>query len=505
MKHTIRILFYLLIALGLAIGPFSAAVRAEATTLPNWKVFTVYPTGVDDTENIQHAFDQAVAAGPGSTVLLAPGNFRTRFIEVWNFDGYFKGSGQDATFIDTFANMDCAAWVADGHDQGLFRFLYGYPRISDLTFQFTVNPPCQPINSWLGTGLAAIYTNIPRFKSAAECNGPNQIIPSSLNVERITARGTWNPENGNALSWAVVFGGHEEYNFPECQNVTRFATGTFRVAQSTFDTVGGGVGMCAVINSRVIVGGSPDNGNLFDWIGTGMWMNDLSGSTLEVSYNKLPHTFWTGYETLQGGYWWYPQLQSASTFNIHHNEFTMIGNVDAIHLFDFDNYGGDWWPYNQKTIIANIHHNRFNLSPDYSWAVWNEWVDDAVIHQNTIDGNSDWAMGFGFWGPTRRGRIMANDLHGYTSTSAPYKIILGPGTDSYRVTVDEPDSVLDQGTNNVINEVPRRNAQALGPAFYTVLQQKLDALQKRAPWRFTGQLKLLSPVWNALYLPVIQH
>ncbi len=67
--------------------------------------------------------------------------------------------------------------------------------------------------------------------------------------------------------------------------------------------------------------------------------------------------------------------------------------------------------------------------------MWGEGLEGAEIHQNTVVGNSDYAMAFGYWGLTSGLKIMKNDLHDYVSTSDPYKILLGPDTENYKVRV----------------------------------------------------------------------
>ena len=63
------------------------------------KIIRVSPTGVDDTANIQCAFDWANDRGPGMTVQLQPGTFHTAQIVVIDFHGAFKGSGRDHTTL----------------------------------------------------------------------------------------------------------------------------------------------------------------------------------------------------------------------------------------------------------------------------------------------------------------------------------------------------------------------------------------------------------------------
>lgn len=64
------------------------------------KVWQVLPTGMDDTVNLQCAFDQAVTA-PGSTVLLGSGTYYTGQVAVLGFVGSFRGLGMDQTIIKT--------------------------------------------------------------------------------------------------------------------------------------------------------------------------------------------------------------------------------------------------------------------------------------------------------------------------------------------------------------------------------------------------------------------
>ncbi len=51
------------------------------------------PGGADDTASIQAALDQCVAHGPGCTVQLAAGTYRTSQLLAYDFKGTFKGMG----------------------------------------------------------------------------------------------------------------------------------------------------------------------------------------------------------------------------------------------------------------------------------------------------------------------------------------------------------------------------------------------------------------------------
>ena len=63
-------------------------------------IVTLYPTGVDDTENLLLAFETVIEGGPGGTVQLVEGEYTiSDEIVVVNFDGYFKGAGMYKTVI----------------------------------------------------------------------------------------------------------------------------------------------------------------------------------------------------------------------------------------------------------------------------------------------------------------------------------------------------------------------------------------------------------------------
>jgi len=68
--------------------------------MPKDTVFKVYPNGIDDTEALMQAFNDAKAAGPGAVVQLSEGLFKIGFLdEIFDFNGYFLGAGKDKTIV----------------------------------------------------------------------------------------------------------------------------------------------------------------------------------------------------------------------------------------------------------------------------------------------------------------------------------------------------------------------------------------------------------------------
>jgi hypothetical protein len=451
MKPTVRNLFFVFAALVLSLSTIGAAAGAGSNKNDAGLVFTVYPTGVDDTDNIQQAFAQAQSAGPRSTVLLAPGNFKIRLIEIWDFDGYFKGSGQDVTFIDTFPDQECQDLVYANRWPALLMFFRGYPRISDLTIHITPANACQIYNFPAGgsdfniTWIIGLEILTAPFNPETDCQ-EQKIEPVSGLVERVTIEAEdWDVYEQWTLWGALWFGGISgtgDLWSQDCPFHAKFSQGPFVIRQSTFRNSIYGLSPNNVKNSPVTM-----NHNFIEGNAVGIPVNDPSGSTLVISNNDL-EAWGNGIVIFTGAANPVPYIASASTFNIHHNEINTVG--DSIQLFDYENTETSYPPQGSR-LIANIHHNHMTLYPDYFNAVWGEWVDNVLVHHNTIEGTSEYALAFGWLGPTRDGKILANDLSNYTSTTPVFNINLGWGTENYLVKGNINGSVLDEGTNNRID------------------------------------------------------
>ncbi|MBN1791195.1 MAG: hypothetical protein JW830_11900 [Bacteroidales bacterium] len=106
------------------------------------RVFTVDPSGGDDTDNLIAAFEDAKAAGPGSIVLLAEGEFTIGFIEIHEFNGHFKGSGKSETIITNLEELPCGEAYDNNVLASLMKFIGGRVTIADMTFRIKDGRPC---------------------------------------------------------------------------------------------------------------------------------------------------------------------------------------------------------------------------------------------------------------------------------------------------------------------------------------------------------------------------
>ncbi len=115
------------------------------------QVITIYPSGGDDTNNLYQAFEDAKASGPGVTVQLVEGEYHIglyngHFMEIKDFEGYFKGAGKDKTIIKSaFENVPCdEIMLTDNVLPALFNFIRGEIYISNMSFIVEDGSPCAP-------------------------------------------------------------------------------------------------------------------------------------------------------------------------------------------------------------------------------------------------------------------------------------------------------------------------------------------------------------------------
>ena len=156
------------------------------------------PTGVDDTVNLECAFEAAAAAGPGSTVQLMNGTYRIGQIEVNEFHGSFVGAGKEQTTITTLPELPCpGTWPI------LLQFTEGDVRVADLTFDITdpypsqewLNPVDDPDLLYPRKDLAVIVAiGGQLLDSSHDWSIPSTVYANS-SFENVTFRGPIYPED----------------------------------------------------------------------------------------------------------------------------------------------------------------------------------------------------------------------------------------------------------------------------------------------------------------------
>ncbi|HEX9907091.1 MAG TPA: hypothetical protein VGB78_01310 [Thermoplasmata archaeon] len=429
----------------------SIMVVAIPTNVSASRTFVVTPSGGDDTENMQHAIDMAVSAGPRSVVLLTAGHFYCNNIVANGFHGTVKGAGMDATYIDTLRGL------GDGYPglikpvnilrNDFFTFVDSDLKMSDLTFDITAYEPAEVWSFELFGMYDLTYVGtilqIPG-------NGDTEIV----RVGFIAHDGTYTEGSGRYtnVEWALT-----RYSNPIFDGDVVSAepnTGTFIVSDCHFEHVDA-MGVAYLKDSYVKL-----THNVLDGVVVGIEANDLLNSVVEISYNEIDVRWWSAIfcgqgvmaqfsagspeEIFLGG------LPANGVWLIHHNKFYLSEHADAIVLAD---YGPMTW--GEKSFNAIICDNEFNLDTDYE-AVYGFYASNVKVMNNRFAGPNALAgitLGWDYGEECSDWRIFCNDFASLNAALAD--IYLGPGTTDCKVMEAHGTSVIDLGTDNIVRTMKK--------------------------------------------------
>lgn len=403
-----------------------------------YTLFVPPPNGTDDTANLQSALDSCVAHGPGCTVQLAAGNYLTSQLVAYNFRGTFKGKGKSKTIIEALPNLPVHSWDKDNTTwwppnttdhtwPDLIMFVDGNIRVSDMTIKITAIPAVQ---TWWFAGMDwhAMLTAL-RFLGQSRTNAT---------VERVAIEGA--PDDTTRFYGVNLLNGVGYNGDLPKSNVFHDAydlSGTFTVSASSFKTVadatfvGGGAGV--VKDSRIIIGGSPSTGNVFEDVGYGIDLESLENSVVDASYNVA-----AGYYFSLDVYLWGAIPTKPSLFLIHDNTFRPTGPY-ADGIFLLDDPTNRWiyaLIYNNTVEAQDIGYGGISVYNTKGTTVWN----------NTVAGNG--ADGIGLWGTTYSA-VLGNSVRDFTPVPDLAQIVLDADTSHSTVVCrTSTDTAMNLGTSN---------------------------------------------------------
>jgi hypothetical protein len=256
-------------------GAATAASACDAAfVIQQGGLFTVLPTGTNDTANLQCAFDSAVAAGPGSEVRLLPGAYHTAQIVVNEFHGSFSGAGADETAVFNLPNL----YVAPGDfyltppSAGnpwplLFSFVGGDFSISGLAFRIVGDEPTQ---GW------TIYGIDPPLKELA-CAVCILGTEAHAEISHVLVEGEIKEGSlfGYNLGNGIYFEGWIGEPSPPI-------SGSFSVHDSSFRSQAWPTPILNLSNASVVISHNDYEGTSFALDG-----GDMVNSSLEFSHNKV--------------------------------------------------------------------------------------------------------------------------------------------------------------------------------------------------------------------------
>jgi len=403
------------------------------------------PNGVDDTANIQAALNACVVKGPNCTVQLSAGHYFTKQVVEYNFYGTFRGAGTDITTIEALPNLPVSLIIPGGTGQcvpntstclwpSLIMFVEGNIGVSDLTIKASAVPATQP---WpiLG-GTVTMLLEVLGFRGK---------YPMNVSIDRVHMEGQ---TDNYPTDWGfnVMNGAHFTGELPRGSVLHDyyFLSGSFTVRNSYFKSFIAGISQDGFVrSSRVTIGGSPSAGNHFENNYVGTDIESSENSVFELSFNESTSVSDSG-----AAMWvvpWDPAVfvpSSPSRYMIHDNKCYTTGQY-AEGILLLDDPTNPW-------IHAAVWNNTVELQNSQSEGIGVYNTKGTAIWNNSVAGSGGYDA-IGLWN-TRHDTVINNNVSGFTVDSTGYaQIYLDPSTThDLVVCAERSDTVLNQGTNNII-------------------------------------------------------
>ena len=359
-------------------GPVPDPAGVDALKAAKGAVIEISPSlDGDDTDELLAAFDDAKAAGPGSTVQLAEGEYHIGFVLVEEFDGSFTGAGMGKTII--IPNMDLPYFdlYAQNLAPELVKFLRGNVSISNMSFLNLEGEPCPGDELWAFLGLHDwAYNELADLPENHKITAVVDRVEFASHPDEVPAG--WTPytvQTGIGCSGDFVW----EFNLPYSNadvTVTRCKFNQLNWAFSNLALEAGGL---------VFSKNGPVNTN------GGIWLADNIGGTNLISGNEFYTPAWGGsVNVTDANYLFYGlfelKLGNGAQYEISGNTFhandawgviTIANDRKGMGVID-----------NGNNVLAKIKSNVFDLQGS-TWAgIWNWITDDAVIRNNTFTGQA---------------------------------------------------------------------------------------------------------------------
>lgn len=408
------------------------------------EVFVVTPTGIDDTQAILEAFDNAKAAGPGSVVQLCQGEYHLGFLEIRDFYGSFKGAGKNKTYITAMNNLDAQALWDQNLPHDLVKFVGGDVQLS----HFTIQTPSGPI-SITGPATGHIRALINFSANNAQYEPGNEDRSINVVIDNLIVKGqyledgvgfyynNYNCAYGLRAGWDVMYG--------PANSVPREKI-DIKITNTNFNTFIYGLVIEGLKNSKVIVG-EKNNGNIFNNLeqGGGIWESRKMNILVEGNTFNVPELCW-GFD--QNDYPFYALLKAepeteTSLCNIKNNVFNLTYADYGIYLRNQRHYQ---FP-EEKPVAYQIRNNQFNMTNGYPWGIVTQVTKNMVIRNNKFSGYGYQALYLTLL--SEGGLVLGNNF----STAQFYSaaIFLDANTSNWTVVGGNiKDRVINLGMNNVI-------------------------------------------------------
>ena len=491
----------------LVITLMTASIAPYKFDLTSSNIYWVLPSGdtsgETDWSNIMVAFNQAVVAGAGSTVQLAEGDYYVHQpIQVANFSGTVKGVGKNLTRMHT----------APGRLFGLQEYpLAPYPTymvlyldadwpaelVADITvsdLSFYIDGPSEPFGSHdpslqlNSTNVVSVHGIVRGYNSPYHANFELTHINITFRHLKVVAdTGSQYLMFGSSILNSFQVWGEPVVQYDPENNAIKFRwikpiTGTYIFEDIEMYDAAYGSSVLNANDSVISLGGSKTSGIVAEGITVPVVLEDISNSTVEVSY--LDTSGGDGGVYLGQGKlaaWGndlgelVPEtLPEPSYFYFHHNQISSASGTWT--AFELWNAGGELGQPLGNVVIANNTINVIDQYPPYE-GIFSYFVDNAQVTNNRITGRGVagiWVEPFGT--PATDWLLLGNNLSAFDAEMAG--IYLGPGTSNCTVIGgDLKENVLDEGTDNILVGINNQNGNPPGPALHDALEQKRETIK----------------------------
>jgi hypothetical protein len=421
-----------------SINPLSLKSRA---------VFTVSPSAdLKDSYAIQKAFNDAVAAGPGSTVQLTKGIFcLDKRIEVEGFVGCFKGAGKEKTIITTPLDKPVDFSLPDPDWESLIKFRHGDINVSDFTIKISNPHPCTGINPDPNYGWTDQFPSLIMFTG----NSVNDVAPINPVINF-----TLNNVNFIGLNVLDEFA---HYNVGYCidiyvdgydQGNWHGLTGSYKITNCEFKSFYNCIASC--YNGKSETGDNNNySGNKFEDAIFGVMYFDCSNAIINISNNRFTKMYYAAIQLVQG---YYGNPTSLSKYLIRNNFIESEIYYDAIWLADLAIANGEG-----KRMDVNVSNNNIYLNNVMSGGgIFGMYAKDALVRDNKIWGNGIAGI-YSSDGDEMSGWfIKGNNVQEVNAQVAP--IWLNSSShDNTVIGSSLSTTVLDEGSNNILINVNRKH------------------------------------------------
>lgn len=411
------------------------------------QVFKVLPTGGDDTQALQDAFDAAITEGAGSVVQLCEGEYHIGFIEIRDFCGSLKGAGKDKTIIIANSGLDVQALMDNHQYPHLVKFVGGDVKLCD----FTIQSPEGPLTINGTPGFIHCLINFSACNANYEWGNPNRSI--NVLVDNIRLKGQfweeglgyhhgYNTYFGIRTGWDYLFAdpyAHVGEVFREKIN--------FKMINSEVETFVYGLVLEAMRDGKYVIG-EKNKGNVVSQCdqGGGVW--EFRNMDVLVEGNTF-NVFEDGWGLDLDNYPYYMILANepkikATTFNVQHNTFNLNQSDYGMLLRDELSMLHPGEP----TVSYNLKSNKFKLSDNHAPVLLPILAQNAVIRNNKFTGHST-DIGIYSWG-SDNGLLLGNNFSNAVFDGG-LSVILDASNNWTIVGGDLGETVLDFGVNNLIS------------------------------------------------------